>query len=70
MVYSIKTLVKDWFDYTIPTLQPLYTFIPLQSPFKEKDKVNGFNLGEDNQIKSIEIKNGKFCFEVRNEFYK
>jgi len=61
----VRTSVKEWFDYTIPTLQPLYAFIPLQSPFKNKDKMNGFNLGEDNQINSIEIKNGKLCFEFK-----
>lgn len=66
-LYSVRTSVKDWFDYTIPKFQPLYTFIPLQSPFKPKsnEKMNGFNLGEDNQVRSIEIKNGKLCFEVR-----
>lgn len=25
--------------------------------------MDGFNMGEDNQLKSIEIKNGKLCFE-------
>ena len=29
--------------------------------------MDGFNLGEDNQIKSIEIKNGKLRFEVRSK---
>jgi hypothetical protein len=56
--------VKEWFDYTIPTFQPLYAYIPLVSPLKKDDKMDGFNLGEDNQINSIEVKNGKLCFEV------
>jgi hypothetical protein len=60
---SVRSSLKNWFDYTIPTFKPLYTFIPLQSPLKKNDKMNGFNLGEDNQIRSIEIKNGKLCFE-------
>jgi hypothetical protein len=28
--------------------------------------MDGFNLGEDNEIKSITIKDGKLRFEVRN----
>ncbi|KAL7484519.1 hypothetical protein ACHAW6_010154 [Cyclotella cf. meneghiniana] len=61
---SVRKSVKDWFDYTIPNFKPLYAYIPLVSPLKKNDNMDGFNLGEDNQIKSIEIKNGKLCFEI------
>lgn len=62
---SIRLACKKWFGYTIPVFQPLYTFIPLVSPLKKNDNMDGFNLGEDNQIKSITIKDGKLRFEVR-----
>ncbi|EED89538.1 predicted protein [Thalassiosira pseudonana CCMP1335] len=61
---KVRSSVKEWFDYTIPTFQPLYAYIPLVSPLKKDDKMDGFNLGEDNQINSIEVKNGKLCFEM------
>ena len=35
------------------------------SPLKKNDNMDGFNLGEDNQIKYIDIKNGKLRIEVR-----
>ena len=57
-------MCKDLFGYTIPTFQPIYTYIPLVSPLKKSDNMDGFNLGDDNQIKSIDIKNGKLVFEV------
>ena len=68
---SIRATCKEWFDYTIPKskFEPLYAYIPLVSPLKKNDKMDGFNMGEDNQIKSIEIKNGKlmiqFCAFLR-----
>ncbi len=62
---SVRDKCKEWFGYTIPTFQPLYTYIPLVSPLKKNDNMDGFNLGEDNQIKYIDIKNGKLRIEVR-----
>ncbi|KAL9184679.1 hypothetical protein ACHAXT_012649 [Thalassiosira profunda] len=62
---AARTACKEWFGYTIPTFQPLYTYIPLVSPLKKDDKMDGFNMGEDNQIKSIEIKNGKLRLEFQ-----
>ena len=59
----MRTKCKEMFDYTLPRYEPLYTYIPLVSPLKKNDKMDGFNVGEDNQLKSIEIKNGKLCFE-------
>mmetsp|Transcript_47331 Transcript_47331/g.71620 ORF Transcript_47331/g.71620 Transcript_47331/m.71620 type:complete len:89 (+) Transcript_47331:1342-1608(+) len=44
--------------------KPIYSYIPLVSPLKKNDK-DGFNLGDDNKIKSIEVRNGALCFEVR-----
>lgn len=62
---SVRDKCKEWFGYTIPSFQPLYTYIPLVSPLKKNDNMDGFNLGEDNQIKYIDIKNGKLLIEVR-----
>jgi hypothetical protein len=62
---SVRDKCKEWFGYTIPSFQPLYTYIPLVSPLKKNDNMDGFNLGEDNQIKYIDIKNGKLRIEVR-----
>mmetsp|Transcript_957 Transcript_957/g.2288 ORF Transcript_957/g.2288 Transcript_957/m.2288 type:complete len:994 (+) Transcript_957:1-2982(+) len=61
---KVREACKKWFDYTIPHFKPLYTYIPLVSPLKKNDKLDGFNMGDDNQIKSIEIKNGKLRFEI------
>lgn len=44
--------------------KPLYSFFPIYSPFKVNDD-DGFYMGEDNRIKSIEIKDGALQFEVR-----
>jgi hypothetical protein len=44
--------------------KPLYSYIPIYSPFKVDDN-DGFDMGEDNCIKSIEIKDGALQFEVR-----
>lgn len=60
---NVRDKFREWFGYTIPVFQPLYTFIPLVSPLKKNDNMDGFNLGEDNQIKFIDIKNGKLLIE-------
>ena len=64
-IISVRTQCKEWFGYTIPTFKPVYAYIPLVSPLKKNDKMDGFNMGEDNQMKSIEIKNGKLRLSVR-----
>eukprot|EP00571_Detonula_confervacea_P012034 CAMPEP_0172307586 /NCGR_PEP_ID=MMETSP1058-20130122/8411_1 /TAXON_ID=83371 /ORGANISM="Detonula confervacea, Strain CCMP 353" /LENGTH=955 /DNA_ID=CAMNT_0013019791 /DNA_START=277 /DNA_END=3144 /DNA_ORIENTATION=+ len=61
---TVKTKCKEWFGYTMPTLKPFYAYIPLVSPLKKDENMDGFNMGEDNQIKSIEIKNGKLRIEI------
>lgn len=43
--------------------KPLYSFFPIYSPFKVDDN-DGFDLGEDNSINSIDIQEGKLCFEL------
>ena len=43
--------------------EPLYQFIPLVSPIKKTEQ-DGFNLGEDNRIKSIFVKDGALRFEL------
>ena len=35
----VRAVFKDWFSYTIPTFQPLYSYIPLVSPLKKDDKM-------------------------------
>lgn len=42
---------------------PIYSFFPIYSPFKVEDN-DGFDLGPDNQIKSIYIKQGALRFEL------
>jgi hypothetical protein len=66
---SVRDKFKAWFDYTIPTFQPLYTYIPLVSPLKKNDNMDGFNLGEDNQIRFIDINNGKLRIEVSHGIF-
>lgn len=44
--------------------KPLYSFFPIYSPFKVDDN-DGFDLGEDNKIKSMYINDGALQFEVR-----
>jgi hypothetical protein len=46
-----------------PKPSPLYTFFPIYSPFKLQDD-DGFDLGEDNSITSLYIKDGALRFEL------
>lgn len=56
------------FNLPIPTKPaPIYQFIPLVSPI-QKTEQDGFNLGEDNRIKSIYIKDNALRFEVSAVF--
>ena len=43
--------------------EPLYTYFPLVSNVKVSEN-DGFDLGQDNCIKTIEIKNGSLRFEI------
>jgi len=43
---------------------PYYSFFPIYSPFKVDDDTGGFDMGEDNCIRSIYILNGKLRFEM------
>merc|ERR1719223_709084 len=43
--------------------EPLYQFIPLVSPIKKTEQ-DGFNLGEDNRIKSIYVQDDALRFEI------
>lgn len=43
--------------------EPIYSFFPIYSPFKLEDN-DGFDLGEDNRIKSIYIEDGALRFEL------
>ena len=42
---------------------PIYSFFPIYSPFKLEDN-DGFDLGEDNRIKSIYVKDNALRFEM------
>lgn len=46
-----------------PRPSPIYTFFPIYSPFKLEDDL-GFDLGEDNAITSLYIKDGALRFEM------
>ena len=62
-LYSIVALCKS-FKLPIPTKpEPIYQFFPLVSPIK-KTEADGFNLGDDNRIKSIFIKDDALRFEI------
>lgn len=43
---------------------PVYSFFPIYSPFKVNDNA-GFDMGEDNRLRSIFIKDGALQFEMR-----
>lgn len=43
--------------------EPYYSFFPIYSPFKVDDN-DGFDMGEDNCLRSIFIRNGKLRFEM------
>jgi hypothetical protein len=43
--------------------EPVYSFFPIYSPFKVDDN-DGFDMGEDNCIRSIYIRGGKLRFEM------
>lgn len=52
-------------DWTVPRKpDPLYSFFPIYSPFKVEDN-DGFDLGADNKIKSIYVKDGALRFEMQ-----
>jgi hypothetical protein len=60
---SIVSACKN-FKIPIPRKpEPLYQFIPLVSPIKKTEQ-DGFNLGEDNNIKSIYVKDNALRFEL------
>jgi len=62
---SIKRLCRTFNIYNPVRPKPIDIFFPLVSPLKATDQ-DGFNLGEDNRINSIFIKDGALHFEVRS----
>jgi hypothetical protein len=46
--------------------KPIYTYIPIHSPFKKDDETGGYYMGEDNQIKSICIKDKCLRIEIES----
>lgn len=45
--------------------RPVYSFFPIYSPFKVNENT-GFNMGEDNQLRKIFVRDGKLRFEMRS----
>jgi hypothetical protein len=45
--------------------EPIYSFFPIYSPFKVSDNA-GFDMGADNRLRRIFIKNGRLQFEMRS----
>jgi hypothetical protein len=43
--------------------KPIFSFFPIYSPFKQ-DEDDGFDLGEDNRIQSIFVRDGALRFEM------
>jgi hypothetical protein len=57
-------MVCEAFEIPAPKRpEPVYSFFPIYSPFKVDDN-DGFDMGEDNCIKSIYIRGGKLRFEM------
>ena len=44
---------------------PIYSFFPIYSKFKVSDDNAGFDMGEDNRLKQIYIKDGALRLEMR-----
>jgi hypothetical protein len=44
---------------------PIYSFFPIYSPFKVSDDNAGFDMGEDNCLRQVYIKDGALRFEMR-----
>ena len=61
--FSVVSIWKTLFQKTPVRPEPIYTYFPLVSPLKQTED-DGFNLGEDNCIKDIYIKNGALRFEI------
>mmetsp|Transcript_16386 Transcript_16386/g.31035 ORF Transcript_16386/g.31035 Transcript_16386/m.31035 type:complete len:1026 (+) Transcript_16386:80-3157(+) len=61
-----RNIVSACRNFKIPVPrkpEPLFQFIPLVSPIKKTEQ-DGFNLGEDNTIKSIYVKDNGLRFEL------
>jgi hypothetical protein len=44
--------------------EPFYSFFPIYSPLKVPDIDSGFDMGDDNKLRQIFIKNGKLRFQM------
>ena len=59
-LFEIDSIVSACKNLNLPIPRrpdPIYTFFPLVSPLKKNDQ-DGYNMGDDNCLKSIEIKDG------------
>jgi len=61
-----RNIVSACKNFNVPVPkrpEPILKFIPLVSPIKKTEQ-DGFNLGDDNRIKSIFVKDDKLRFEM------
>ena len=49
-----------------PKPKPIFAYIPIHSPFKKDDDTGGYYMGEDNQLKSMYIKDKCLRFEMES----
>ena len=49
-----------------PKPEPIFTYIPIHSPFKKNDDTGGYYMGEDNRLKSMYIKDKCLRFEMES----
>jgi hypothetical protein len=61
--YSIEQVYDALNIDKPPRPSPIYTFFPIYSPFQLEDDL-GFDLGEDNAVTSLYIKDGALRFEM------
>jgi hypothetical protein len=47
-----------------PKPNPIFTYIPIHSPFHKDDETGGYYMGEDNRLKSLYIKDKCLRFEM------
>ena len=61
------TVICEQLQIPVPDKpDPIYSFFPIYSPFKVSDENAGFDMGEDNRLRKIFIKDGALRFEMRS----
>lgn len=49
-----------------PKPKPIYSYIPIHSPFNKNDDIGGYYMGEDNRLNSMYIKDKCLRFEMES----